>query len=365
MNNHIELIPKNWSYIGDILKDSSYTQAEILLTYVVTWNVHGSKPTQDEMNLLLPKDKKYDLYIVNTQECLKGIGASIIGSSPKEDWQKILVDYFGDDYINVAYDSLASFQLSIFAHKDIYKDITDVKRGTISTGIMNIVPNKGAIGISFSYKSKSFIFINSHLCSGQDKSIDRNKDFERINNGLEMKPYVKDNKTLSIGKPEITAVSNMTITDKYDIAIWSGDFNYRINLGKSQVFDAIDNQDFEELREYDQFNVEVNFGRLNFNNFDEGIIYFNPTYKLKIKNDSKGKEEYDDTRIPGWCDRIIYKTKDLSDLLLCKYDIIQGTKSSDHKPVYAVFKIEINTPENVQTTILAKKNEKSAACYIF
>ncbi len=60
-----------------------------------------------------------------------------------------------------------------------------------------------------------------------------------------------------------------------------------------------------------------------------------------------------------------FQDGDLSDLLLCKYDIIQGTKSSDHKPVYAVFKIEINTPENVQTTILAKKNEKTAACYIF
>ena len=94
MNNHLELIPKNWSYIGDILKNNSYTQSEILLTYVVTWNIHGAKPTNEEMNLILPKDKKFALYVVNTQECLKGIGASIIGSSPKEDWQKILTDYF-------------------------------------------------------------------------------------------------------------------------------------------------------------------------------------------------------------------------------------------------------------------------------
>jgi hypothetical protein len=38
--------------------------------------------------------------------------------------------------------------------------------------------------------------------------------------------------------------------------------------------------------------------------FEEGNIEFAPTYKLK-KNDNR----YNLTRIPGWCDRIIYRSK--------------------------------------------------------
>ena len=369
-----EMIPKNWSYIGEIIKASKNEENEILLTYVLTWNILGKSPTKEEMDKILPKDKKYDLYIVNTQECLKSIGASFIGSA-KDKWVEMLKKHFGNDYVNVANESLSAFQISIFAHSSISKDITNIKTGTIKTGFLNIMANKGATAISFNYKTKSFLFLNSHLTSGQEKSMDRNKDFERINNELNLElvetQNITNNNTNNNSNNKDSTNDKKeneftTISDKYDIAIWSGDFNYRINLSKNAVFEGIKNNDYEQLREYDQLNVEVGFGRLNFNNFDEGVIYFKPSYKYKVNEQKEGNDIYDDSRIPGWCDRIIYKTKRLSDLLLCKYDTVSGTKTSDHKPVYAVFKIEIGREDQKSLTSLnLKKNEKTAACLIY
>lgn len=205
--------------------------------------------------------------------------------------------------------------------------------------------------------------------------MDRNKDFERINNELNLElvetQNITNNNTNNNSNNKDSTNDKKeneftTISDKYDIAIWSGDFNYRINLSKNAVFEGIKNNDYEQLREYDQLNVEVGFGRLNFNNFDEGVIYFKPSYKYKVNEQKEGNDIYDDSRIPGWCDRIIYKTKRLSDLLLCKYDTVSGTKTSDHKPVCAVFKIEIGREDQKSLTSLnLKKNEKTTACLIY
>lgn len=368
-----EMIPKNWSYIGEIIKASKNEENEILLIYVLTWNISGKSPTKEEMDKIIPKNKKYDLFIINTQECLQSIGASFMSSS-KEKWVEMLKEHFGNDYVNIANESLSAFHISIFAHYSITQNITNIKSGTIKAGFLNIIANKGATAISFCYKTKSFLFLNSHLTSGQEKSMERNKDFERINNELTLELVSNQNTTNNNNSNDDSNHKDTkekeslfsTISDKYDIAIWSGDFNYRINLSKKVVFEGIKNSDYDQLREYDQLNVEIGFGRLNFNNFDEGVIYFKPSYKYKVNSQKDGNDVYDDSRIPGWCDRIIYKTKRLSDLLLCKYDTISETKTSDHKPVYAVFKIEIGRDDQKSlTSINLKKNEKTAACLIY
>ena len=67
-----------------------------------------------------------------------------------------------------------------------------------------------------------------------------------------------------------------------------------------------------------------------------------PTYKFL-----DGTNEYDYAeRVPGWTDRILYRANNLSDIILCKYSSIADVKTSDHKPVFAIFKINFNHEKN-------------------
>ena len=91
---------------------------------------------------------------------------------------------------------------------------------------MNILGNKGAIGVSMKYMSKSLLFVCCHLSSGQSNIDARNNDFKRISIGLNLKPTFEFNKKLKdfkinssskfensdIGKQKynISAISNQT-----------------------------------------------------------------------------------------------------------------------------------------------------------
>ena len=130
--------------------------------------------------------------------------------------------------------------------------------------------------------------------------------------------------------------------NQYDLVIFSGDLNYRINMEKEEVKKFINNNDFETLLEKDQLYSAINKKEIDLDDFYEGKINFMPTYKFL-----DGTNEYDYTeRVPGWTDRILYRANNLSDIILCKYSSITDVKTSDHKPVFAIFKINFNHEKN-------------------
>ena len=130
--------------------------------------------------------------------------------------------------------------------------------------------------------------------------------------------------------------------NQYDLVIFSGDLNYRINMDKEEVKKLISNNDVETLLEKDQLYSAINKREIDLDDFYEGRINFMPTYKFL-----DGTNEYDYAeRVPGWTDRILYRANNLSDIILCKYSSIADVKTSDHKPVFAIFKINFNHEKN-------------------
>ena len=100
-------------------------------------------------------------------------------------------------------------------------------------------------------------------------------------------------------------------------------------------------KDIESLLEKDQLYTSIRDKDIDLEDFFEGQIRFLPTYKFQ-----DGTNEYDYTeRVPGWTDRILFRANNLSDVILCKYSSIFDAKTSDHKPVYAIFKINFNSHE--------------------
>ena len=146
--------------------------------------------------------------------------------------------------------------------------------------------------------------------------------------------------------------------EDYDFVIISGDLNYRLNLdSKDNIEEIIKKNEPQILWDKDQLTQEVKQKY----KLKEGIINFMPTYKYK-----ENKDEFDYKRIPGWTDRILFRSKKLYDIMLCEYNSIQNIFLSDHKPVYAVFKINFKNKKNMEENLNIKddyNNDKE--CFIF
>jgi hypothetical protein len=86
--------------------------------------------------------------------------------------------------------------------------------------------------------------------------------------------------------------------------------------------------------------------------YSEGLITFPPTYKYDV-----GTNYYDTSeksRIPAWCDRILWKGSNIHQL---HYDSA-CLQCSDHRPVWALFSCDINfvddhLKENIRSIIYA------------
>lgn len=60
-----------------------------------------------------------------------------------------------------------------------------------------MVGNKGGIGIALRIRNRNFMFINSHLKSGQNEQITRNKEFTNIKNNF-MPSYILGSSTIPL-----------------------------------------------------------------------------------------------------------------------------------------------------------------------
>ena len=210
--------------------------------------------------------------------------------------------------------------------------------------------------------------LNNNLDFNELKEIESEKDENEKNILMEN----HNDKDIEIKMPELFEdKQNMTINsiisnnpdikakektmDEYDFVILSGDLNYRIDFNiRDDIDELIKQKNPEILWDKDQLTKEIK----RENEFQEGIINFMPTYKYKDNSD-----EYDYERKPGWTDRILYKSKKNYDIMLCKYNCIKEVYLSDHKPVYAVFKINFKNKNMEQNCKI--KNNISDDCILF
>lgn len=474
--NVLEEYINTYSRINDNNNFERKNKEEKLLIYVITFNMNGGMPSDKEIALLFPKKEKiehFDIFVINSQECLRSIGASFFINS-KEIWVDALTKFLGDKYEIIINSTLGAIHMAIFIKKEKAIPFSDIRKGEIKTGFLNIIGNKGAISASMKYYDKHILFICCHLTAGHDKRNVRNDELKRIGtslqnivdknsrnklknirksliiennkinnlkgmktlhaisnksdsvtkneskkkrsnrnsmNNIELKmifkneiedefndkDYEEDNNNKNWNDDEKDEKERLNSTNKnnkekenneskndnnndfnkiyndinksftssinendkkdklmedYDFVIMSGDFNYRLNINDKELDDIMKKNDPEILWDKDQFTEEIK----NKQNFKEGVINFMPTYKFK-----RNSNEYDNNRIPGWTDRIIYKSKRYYDIMLCEYSSINNITFSDHKPVYAVFKIDFKDKKFISKNF--HKNEQECCIY--
>uniref|UniRef100_A0A915DM36 Inositol polyphosphate-related phosphatase domain-containing protein n=1 Tax=Ditylenchus dipsaci TaxID=166011 RepID=A0A915DM36_9BILA len=305
-----------------------------LNVFVTTFNVAGSD-SSEPFGKWFDFDRSHlpDLVVVGLQEIVELKAAKIARSVTehrKQNWLKALhnaLTKIDEHYKLVKHENLLGLLLVVYHRSSL--DIKEVYANNIANGKMNILGNKGGVGISLTIEENLKIcFINSHLAAGVEEKRDeaRNKDAKRIEKELKFnEKHVQD----------------------HDIVFWMGDFNYRLSeemqSNRDQVLQDCNNSTPDQncldiLKHHDQLKKQKDAGNV-FVGFHEGEIKFRPTYKF-----NRGTSAWDDSpklRVPAWCDRILFKPLPNAkvDLVEGSYTSLEDISFSDHKPVKALFHV--------------------------
>jgi inositol polyphosphate 5-phosphatase INPP5B/F len=244
-------------------------------------------------------------------------------------------------YRLVATKYLVGIALVAFIKAEHEPNVRNVQLQTAGVGIGGFVGNKGAAALRFTYGNSSICVVSSHLSAHRGAVASRNSDFHNILSKITFKDRVKDH--------------SVHMVRDHDYVFWLGDLNYRIqtDISVEECYRRIRSNDLEYLRRNDQLNIERAAGR-SFDHFNEGPLNFKPTYKY-----IPGEDRYDDRpdkkmRAPAWCDRVLWSCRagNESEIVgsngvrtklvkLQKYQREDSIKISDHKPVFAIFEVQV------------------------
>ncbi|CAL8102004.1 unnamed protein product [Orchesella dallaii] len=288
---------------------------------LTTWNM-GSLPLPDEHQLrkiFYHGDiiQAVDVHVVAIQECWPDADALEL------QMQMCLCPQFAL-FHSVSFGTL---HLSIFLRRDLLWFTTESVEISQTLRSGRLFKTKGFIAVGFGLFGSRFLFINAHLSAGDDsdRESQRAEELKRV---------------IGIAK------GNMSNSSSYDATFLCGDLNFRISrLKRSTILQELKNDNLDALLKDDQLNNllrNVEMTKSSLNGFQEAAtISFRPTYKYDL-----GTDNFDSSskkRSPAYTDRIIYKCKSLPSnepLVSClSYESVKDLKTSDHRPVYAIFNV--------------------------
>lgn len=325
--------------------NENISSLDSIRVFVTTWNLQAQKPPDNLAEMLKPG--KFHLYAIGTEECVNTIAKSVIFRSKKL-WENRLRKVLGESYRLLCSHGLQAIHNVVFVHKSILPLVSRMKSSAVATGLGNQMGNKGGIGIRLIINDTSFLFVSCHFEAHQNRVLKRNANFHKIDRELKLSD--KDGPCSNV----------------FDRVFWAGDFNYRIN-GNRKMIDSLLHRDMHKvLLANDQLYLQKETGAV-FDKFKEGPLNFRPSYKF-----DRGTDRYDTSakqRIPSWTDRILYRSNGSSDsdIELLQYDSFDGIKTSDHRPVFAVFRVKIDQqPEQFESKDTHKigNQTRSEVCII-
>ena len=373
---------------------SLYAKKSKIKIYIATWNVGAANDNLISLEklLLLPLSQMPNIYFIGFQEIVSLNSINVISNDNNkliiEIWDsrilKIINSYNEINYIRKAKMNLGGIAFYVYIKNsdiDYIKD-TSLVYEYIKTGLGGTASNKGSCIFSFSYYNSTISVSCSHLCAGASKNQNRIHELIEILdfkvNNLEKKNSSNSINSNLIDNFEIlnsdnisnnntnNIINNNSLFRNSDIFFIFGDLNFRIDTEYENFQEIIGSKNqniWKTLLDFDQLNKSRQ-ASMNLDILDEKEITFKPTYKYCI-----GSNEYDYTlndnkdnigkksgkkRNPSWCDRILFKKNDKNTNIVClEYKSIMDDKFnvSDHRPVYAIFEVEV-MKDNID-----KKNE--------
>lgn len=135
---------------------------------------------------------------------------------------------------------LVGLFICVFVRESESVRIRDIQVETVKTGLGGFHGNKGAICLRMLIDDSSVCFINAHLAAHQKEISARNNDAASILKDTNFKPLPWADFVCVNGGDGTQILDHETI-------VIAGDLNYRIDLPREQVIDAIDRRNFDLL----------------------------------------------------------------------------------------------------------------------
>ncbi|KAL0375178.1 UNVERIFIED_CONTAM: Type I inositol polyphosphate 5-phosphatase 8 [Sesamum radiatum] len=238
-------------------------------------------------------------------------------------------------YCLAASKQMVGIFLCVWVREDLYPHISSLKVSCVGRGIMGYLGNKGSISISMRLHQTTFCFVCTHLASGE-------KEGDAIRRNLDVMEILRRTRFSHPSRfPRGQSVPPDSILD-HDKIIWLGDLNYRLASNCGDTYELVEKNNWQALLEKDELRIEQKAGRV-FKGWEEGEIYFAPTYKYHTNSDRyvlQTSTSKDKRRTPAWCDRILWKGEGLKQMCYVRGE----SRFSDHRPVYSLFSVELNLP---------------------
>lgn len=278
------------------------------------------------------KSTMIDIFAIGFEEIVDLNAGNIVAASTEnaKAWAEELQKALSRDetYVLITYMQLVGVCLYLFVHKKHAPYVRDVALDSVKTGFGGATGNKGACAIRCLFYNTSVCFVCAHFAAGQSQVSERNADYAEITRKI----------TFPMGRT----------LNSHDYVFWCGDFNYRIDMDKDELKEALRNNDISKALSKDQLRVQQEQGNV-FKNFIEGVINFQPTYKYDLFSDDYDTSEKQ--RAPAWTDRVLWRRrKVVQEKDTNPSDWNPGTlafygraelKQSDHRPVIAIIDVDI------------------------
>lgn len=375
--------------------DSSEDDDSDLTVSVVTWNLAEElvpekdakfiKKFRDSPSVGVKGNKSFrkgsDIVLISGQECENTKPRRAEGHRSRE-YRRLMIKMLGRKYIPLAIHSLGGVQFGLFCKRSILGDVESVSVADVACGIGNVFHNKGAIAAFVKMKARErtskpadsksasraksirMLFVTAHMAAHVKNTEARNMDYWRIASELEDQAPARflPPRPVSNFHPEQDVDpekgSGSHLMDSVDRVFFCGDLNYRVDLPREMAestlkemqrigSEAAANGDscseVDALRDklllHDQLLQTMSDGSA-FPGFAEGKITFPPTFKF-----DKDTKEYDTShkqRIPAWTDRVLFKPLGVR---ILQYDSVKDATHSDHRPVFAQFRVNMEGRE--------------------
>ncbi|XP_055839392.1 synaptojanin-1 [Episyrphus balteatus] len=276
-------------------------------------------------------EQPVDIYAIGFQEIVDLNASNIMAASSENAkmWTEELQKSISRDnsYVLLTYQQLVGVCLYIYIRPEKAPYIRDLAIDCVKTGLGGATGNKGASAIRFVLHGTSMCFVCAHFAAGQSQVSERNADYAEVTRRL----------AFPMGRT----------LKSHDYVFWCGDFNYRIDMDKEELKEAIEIGRLESVLENDQLRKEQEAGNV-FNDFLEGEITFDPTYKYDMFSEMYDTSEK--MRAPAWTDRVLWRRRkalaesevsaDWNPGKLIYYGRSELTQS-DHRPVLALIDCEV------------------------
>jgi hypothetical protein len=273
-----------------------------------------------------------------------------------------LKDEQGVRYIKLKHRRELNQMLVLFVRSNHLLSIRSIQVQVLRFGILNMFPNKAAIGVRFTLGQSPICFVSAHLTAHAHNYTRRLYEYNLITD------HVRFDEARSIGPTN----------DLFSFIF--GDLNFRLEQFPDDLWslpvDYSKTYDYELIQQllgHDQLKLSQTRGEA-FAHFQESTIDFMPTYKY-VTN----RQQFSSKRKPAYTDRILFKkpTEAIGHNLLSldkshqirtvKYSSLGEFTQSDHRPVFGVFDLilpgaelltKTNKP-NVQVRFLAPTTWKA------